>query len=73
MLEERPLSLQIYDLAGTVRYENTLDGLAGQQSLRWEGIDQQGQRVEPGLYLLKVNVRGDAGEESLQHVISVAY
>ncbi|MGB0605844.1 MAG: hypothetical protein ACPGRY_12855 [Candidatus Latescibacterota bacterium] len=73
VLEERPLSLQIYDLGGTVRYENVLDGLAGQQSLRWDGVDQYDQRVEPGLYLLRISVQGDAGEESLQHVISVAY
>lgn len=73
VLEERPLSLQIYDLAGTVRYENVLDGLAGQQSLRWDGVDQYDQRVEPGLYLLRISVQGDAGEESLQHIISVAY
>ena len=73
VLEERPLSLQIYDLAGTVRYENVLDGLAGQQSLRWDGVDQYNQRVEPGLYLLRISVQGDAGEESLQHIISVAY
>lgn len=73
VLEERPLSLQIYDLAGTLRYENVLDGLAGQQSLRWDGVDQYDQRVEPGLYLLRISVQGDAGEESLQHVISVAY
>ena len=73
VLEERPLSLQIYDLAGTVRYENVLDGLAGQQSLRWDGVDQYDQRVEPGLYLLRISVQGDAGEESLQHLISVAY
>ena len=51
VLEERPLSMQIYDLAGTVRYENVLDGLAGQQSLRWDGVDQYDQRVEPGLRL----------------------
>lgn len=73
VLEERPLSLQIYDLAGTLRYENVLDGLAGQQSLRWDGVDQYDQRVEPGMYLLRISVQGDAGEESLQHVISVAY
>ena len=73
VLEERPLSLQIYDLAGTVRYENALDGLAGQQSLRWDGVDRYDQRVEPGLYLLRISVQGDAGEESLQHVITGAY
>ena len=73
VLEERPLSLQIYDLAGTLRYENSIDGIAGQQILNWNGLDQYGQRVETGLYLLKINVSGDSGEESLQHVIAVAY
>ena len=73
VLEERPLSLQIYDLAGTLRYENSINGIAGQQILNWNGLDQYDQRVETGLYLMKINVSGDSGEESLQHVIAVAY
>ncbi len=73
VLEERPLRLRVYDLAGRTRYESTLEGLAGQQTLRWDGTDQSGRRVPPGLYLLEVNVRGDSGDESVQQIISVAY
>ncbi len=73
VLEARPLSLHVYDLAGSAVYEHTLDGLAGQQTLHWDGVNQHGARVAPGLYLLKINVRGDAGDESLQQLISVAY
>jgi flagellar hook assembly protein FlgD len=63
----------VYDLAGSAVYEHTFDGLAGQQTLHWDGVNQHGARVAPGLYLLKINVRGDAGDESLQQLISVAY
>ncbi len=73
VLEERPLSLQIYDLAGKLRYENSINGIAGQQKLNWNGLDQYGQRVETGLFLLKISVSGDSGEESLQRLIAVAY
>jgi flagellar hook assembly protein FlgD len=60
-------------LAGRTRYENTLAGLAGQQTLRWDGTDQDGRRVPPGLYLLEINVSGDSGDESVQQIISVVF
>ncbi len=73
VLEERPLRLRVYDLAGRTRYESTLAGLAGQQTLRWDGTDQDGRRVPPGLYLLEINVSGDSGDESVQQIVSVVF
>jgi hypothetical protein len=73
VLEPRPLRLRLYDLAGRSVYEHSLDGVAGQQELRWDGTNDAGQRVAPGLYLAEINVHGDSGDESVQQIVSVAY
>ncbi len=73
VLEPRPLRLRLYDLAGRVIYERAVDGQAGQVVLSWSGLNDAGKRVSPGIYLVEVNIRGDAGDEGVQKLISVAY
>ena len=73
VLEPRPLRLSLYDLAGRAVYARGEDGRAGQRQFRWDGCDDAGQRVAPGLYILEILVEGDAGDERAQQIISVAY
>ena len=73
VLMPRPLRLRLYDLAGRPVYDHSEDSRAGQRKLVWDGLDNRGDRVVPGLYMLEVLVEGDAGDEKAQALISVAY
>ncbi len=73
VLAPRPLRLRLYDLAGRPVYDRGEDSLAGHRKLIWDGRDSHGDRVAPGLYVLEVLVEGDAGDEKIQALISVAY
>ena len=73
VLAPRPLRLRLYDLAGRVVYQRSEDGSAGQRRLNWDGQNPDGRRVAPGLYLVEILVAGDAGDERIQSIVSVAY
>ena len=73
VLAPRPLRLRLYDLGGRPVYDRSEDSRAGQRKLFWDGRDNRGDRVAPGLYVLEVLVEGDAGDEKAQALISVAY
>ena len=73
VLAPRPLRLRLYDLAGRPVYDHSEDSRAGQRKLVWDGHDNRGDRVAPGLYVLEVLVEGDAGDEKAQALIAVAY
>ena len=73
VLAPRPLRLRLYDLAGRAVYDRSEDSHAGQRELVWDGRDNRGDRVAPGLYVLEILVEGDAGDEKVQALISVAY
>ncbi len=46
---------------------------AGRHSVRWDGRDDRGQVVEPGIYLLRLEVNADAGQRVRALPIAVAY
>ena len=65
--------LRLYDLAGRQLTERRADVQAGQQQLSWDGRDDYGQAVPPGLYLLELHIGGDAGAQRMRRVVSVVY
>ena len=72
----RPLTIHLYTLAG--RRVRQLTGLAtgGPQQFRWDGQDEAGQVVPPGLYLCQIAVEADAegaGGTTRTRLIAVAY
>ena len=73
MLESRSLRLRLFDLAGRLLRQIDSEVLAGHHELRWDGRDENGRSVPPGLYLLELQVYGDAGTEGIHRVVSVAY
>ena len=73
ILAPRPLRLRLYDLAGRQLTERRADVQAGQQQLSWDGRDDYGQAVPPGLYLLELHIGGDAGAQRMRRVVSVVY
>ena len=73
ILEPRPWHLRLYDLAGHVLVERSQAVTAGAQDFTWDGRDQVGQLVPPGLYVLELHLDGDAHQQRIQRVISVVY
>ena len=74
VLEERPLTVAFYDLAGTLRGRATSGmGKAGEWHFRWDGRDAAGGLVPPGIYLCRIEVAADRGTEDVLFSVHVAY
>ena len=73
ILEPRPWHLRLYDLAGHALIERSQAVTAGAQDFTWDGRDQAGQLVPPGLYVLELHLDGDAHQQRVRRVISVVY
>ncbi len=46
---------------------------AGRASYTWDGRGPQGQTVPPGLYLARIHLEADAGDETLYRLVRVVY
>jgi len=66
--------IEIYDLDGRrVRRLESGQVVAGTQSLRWDGRDEVGEVVAPGLYLYRISTDSDAGDNERTGIVAVAY
>ncbi|MBM3279628.1 MAG: hypothetical protein FJY95_16350 [Candidatus Handelsmanbacteria bacterium] len=64
----------IHDLSGAlVRTLYAQRDLSGPNRVPWDGRNEGGDLVPPGLYLLRLSVRTDAGETTRFHTVAVAY
>ena len=78
-----PVRLGIFDLGGRPvrRLVQTRLGAGSYQRLgngsealgRWDGLDQAGVRVPPGIYVYRIDVELDTGAETEVGVVGVAY
>lgn len=69
-----PVYFEIFDLSGLrVRQGYIGADLSGQYTRIWDGRDDQGLTVGPGLYLYRIQVQSDAGTTSRQGVVNVVY
>ena len=73
---ERPLTIGIYSLSG--QRVRRIAGMAtgGEQRFTWDGRDEGGQVVAPGLYLCQIEVATDTesfGGQTQVRLIAVAY
>jgi hypothetical protein len=69
-----PVALDLYDLSGRrvgMVYRGT--AASGRFALAWDGVLASGEVPVPGVYLLRLEVDSDRGQEALQRVISLAY
>ena len=71
----RPVEVALYDLSGRrVRVLFDGDEANGRYTDKvWDGRDDQGQAVPPGLYVARVFVSGDSGDAEQSRVVAVAY
>ena len=69
-----PVSVQVYDLAGRLRrvLYSDLD-ISGRYQRVWDGADDNGQMLSPGVYLVRVEVAADTGTESKTAVVPLVY
>lgn len=75
---ERTLKIQIFDLTGRLVktiYEGPSKAFAyiSSNSFTWDGRDDSGRILRPGVYLLRVSVDADKGIESVFKTITVVY
>ena len=74
ILAERRLDIAFYDLAGALRGRAGSDlGQAGQWNFAWDGRDEYGQLVPPGIYLCRIKIAADRGAEEEIFPVHVAY
>ena len=70
----RSLRVTIYDMRGTlVRRVMDEEGLSGSYRAVWDGRDDDGGRVSPGIYLCRIEVGAASEEAVLLRSIAVAY
>ncbi len=75
---ERNLKIQIFDLTGKL-VKTVYDGQSkafayiSSNSFTWDGRDDSGKTVRPGVYLLRVAIEADKGIETIFKTITVVY
>ncbi|MFH1007595.1 MAG: hypothetical protein V1800_08850 [Candidatus Latescibacterota bacterium] len=71
---ERRVTAQLYDMGGLPVIEiGSWRGASGNYETSWDGRDETGELVSPGLYLCRIEVDGDEGNKAISKVISVVY
>ncbi len=73
LLTPRPVHLEIFDLNGRRLRFIELDLASGGYSQQWDGRDNAGQVVPPGLYLLRISAEADHAGKAQMSIVSVAY
>ena len=69
-----PVNLEVFDLAGTRRTQRPLAQRgSGPHSVFWDGRDDNGRILPPGLYLLRLDVDTDNHTFTASRVVSLAY
>ena len=74
IVTEAAVTLEMYDLAGH-RVRRAYEGMDGNGSyaVEWDGTDDQGLLVPPGLYLYELRVQADEDSERRWGSVGVAY
>ncbi len=70
---QTPVGVSLYDLGGKRVRRIETGALAGAQALQWDGRDDEGNRVPPGLYVFFVSSGTDADGAEVTGTIAVAY
>ena len=69
-----PVAIDIYDLSGRlVKHLYSGQDPLGAYAHNWDGLNESGRVVSPGLYLYRISMDAQSGMESRSGVIAVAY
>ncbi len=69
----RPIRLRLYDLSGRLVRQIAASSSSGRFTQTWNGRDEQGALVPPGLYLYQLAWDTDKGREVANGMVGVAY
>ena len=74
LVSPAPVAVEIVDLAGR-RVRRLFSGLqgGGSYAMPWDGVDGRGAALPPGIYLVRVTLASDAGDESAVRVVELVY
>ncbi|MCC7262487.1 MAG: hypothetical protein IT369_08205 [Candidatus Latescibacteria bacterium] len=68
------MSFAVFYLSGRqVRQGDSATASSGQHLQIWDGRDDQGRVVPPGIYFYQIEVNAEAGVERRQGVVQVVY
>ena len=69
-----PVAVEVYDLNGSLRrvIHSGLDA-SGRYRKTWDGTDDGGKMLPPGVYLVRVEVAADTGTESKTAIVPLVY
>ena len=82
ILQERPVKVVLYDLSGRlvgravqVQGGRVIEsiGKAGELQFTWDGRSPSGALVPPGIYLCRIQVEADQGDEKIVFPVHVVY
>jgi hypothetical protein len=73
LLTPKPVRLEVYDLNGRRLHLIERQLSSGGYSQQWDGRDESGQIVPPGLYILRISTEADDAGEARTRLVSVAY
>lgn len=74
ILQDTQVAVDIYSLSGDrVRQMRVDEARSGRQQTVWDGRDDAGRTVPPGLYLVRINIKTDRGSNARVQPIAVAY
>ena len=71
----RPIEIAVYDLSGRLIriIHDTPERNGRYEDKTWDGLDDQGQLVPPGLYIVRLAIEGDAQQDGQSRLVGVAY
>lgn len=73
LTRDTPVETSIYTLSGRrVRRLTTIGGSAAYE-IDWDGRDENGQRVPPGVYVYRIQLDTDSGKEAHMGTLGVVY
>lgn len=69
----RSITATVLDVGGRIVRQLQRRGQAGHYDIPWDGRDDSGQRVPPGIYLMHLQIDGDAARRSATRTVAVVY
>jgi hypothetical protein len=74
----RPLTIRIFDMTGRVvrtvlETKSVANAYVEGNAIEWDGRDDSGKLVRPGIYIYQVNIEADKQVETVSKTVVVAY
>ena len=69
-----PATVEVYDLSGRKLGSVPAAGVeSGRFTTEWNGRDEEGKVLPPGMYILRLQIEADRGTDSVERIVSLVY